>query len=377
MTGLSLGTDGPDRVVFLIDHFRNPLAGTEGQLLQLVKGLTARGVGCHLVVLRSSEFLEQGGFPCPFTVVGHTRIGSPKTWLALWRLGRQMRADGYRLAHTFFNDVSLLVPPTFAASGIRTLISRRDMGFWYTPLYLRLLRMTRRWISGCIANSQAVADVTMRMERIPRDSMHVIYNGLAPSDSDGGDVSRLVDLKSKGYLLIVLVANVRPIKRIEDLIEALGRLKDSDPMLASVIIGGGDASALREKAAKLGMSDRVVFLGARDDVPNCLRYADIGVLCSESEGFSNAIVEYMRAGVPTVCTNVGGNREAIEDGVTGLLYPVGDANELASHLALLAGNAELCDELGAAARRSAEVRFSVDRMVDDHLALYRAKLQGR
>ncbi|MEX0729857.1 MAG: glycosyltransferase family 4 protein [Aquisalimonadaceae bacterium] len=363
-------------IAFVIDRFDRRTAGTEGQLFQLVHALCQRGADCRLLVLQPSDYLRENGFPCPWQVVGHDKISDPRSWFAMWRAGVRLRRQGVRLAHVYFNDASVLAPPTFSLAGIRTLISRRDMGFWYTPKYVRALRITRRWVAACIANSRAVGEETSRVERIPQRAVRVIYNGMTPAEPSGQPIPALDQLRGSGAVVAMLVANVRPIKRMEDLVDAIGRLRDTHPMLHAVIIGGGDAGALMQRAQALGVAERVHFPGPSDDVANCLTYADIGVLCSESEGFSNAIVEYMRAGLPTICTATGGNPEAVEDEASGLLYPVGDIARLAAGLARLTENTALGNALGNNARQSAEQRFSVDRMVQDHLKLYREMLQG-
>ncbi|MCK8516784.1 glycosyltransferase [Methylonatrum kenyense] len=364
-------------LAFVIDRFSQRGAGTEGQLLRLVNELLNRGVDCRLVALQPTDYLLQQGFPCPWQIVGRDRIADPRTWYALWRCARDLQRRGVRLAHVFFNDASVLAPPAFSVTGMPTLISRRDMGFWYTPSYLRCLRLTRRWIAGCVANSYAVRRYTSEMERIPPEAISVIYNGVEADQSRVEAVPALDALRAEGRVIAVLVANLRPIKRVQDLVEALGFLRASHPALAVAVIGAGDSAGLQARAADLDVADRLVFLGSRDDVGNCLRYADIGVLCSESEGFSNAIVDYMLRDLPVICTDTGGNPEAVENGVTGLLYPVGDVGGLAAALARLADDKALRGRLGENAGKVARTRFAVDRMVAEHIALYRSILRER
>ncbi|MCH8505577.1 MAG: glycosyltransferase [Ectothiorhodospiraceae bacterium] len=364
------------KILFLIDHLKNPHAGTEGQLYKLVHALTERGVQCHLAVLKPSVYLRSGAFPCPWSSLDASSLASPTTWRRMHALGRSLSAQGFRLAHTFFNDVSVIAPPMLALSGMRTVISRRDMGFWYSRKYTTLLRTTRRWVSACVTNSDAVAEITAQRERIPPNRMQVIYNGLEMPGEDHvtSPVPELEHLRTEGRVLAGLVANIRPIKRMEDLIDAVALARDSAPMLDAVIIGDGDSSALKERARNHGVAERVHFLGPRNDVPACLHALDIGVLCSESEGFSNALVEYMAAGLPSVCTDTGGNPEAIDDARTGFLYPGGDVEALSRHLVALATDAAGREATGQRARQEAQRRFSVDAMVNAHSALYQRLL---
>ena len=296
----------------------------------------------------------------------------------MYSLGRRFRAQGFTIAHTFFNDVSVVAPPMLGLAGFQTVISRRDMGFWHTPGKLWLLRAMRGQVAAWIANSRAVADKTIVKEWAKPERTRVIYNGFPMEHASASEGAPDLDvLRSSGRVLVGLVANVRPIKRIQDLVRALAWLKDDAPALDVVLIGAGDQEPLRDLARELSIGDRLHCLGSRNDVPACLKALDIGVLCSESEGFSNALVEYMLAGLPVVCTEAGGNPEAVEHGETGLLYEVGDLETLATHLQRLAGDIEYRLKLGEMGRRVAQERFSMDTMVNAHVTLYRELLVGK
>jgi glycosyltransferase involved in cell wall biosynthesis len=357
-------------VLYVIDRLTQRTAGTEGQLHLLVEALLARGIPCHLLVLQSSDYLEREGFPCAWSSLESPSLAAPSTWTRMLAAGRRFRAQGFRIAHVFFNDASVVAPPMLRLAGLRTIISRRDMGFWYTPAYRWMLRVTGRFVDRCIANSQAVSDVTGQAEWLAPSVRTVIYNGIAGVPDTGDVPEPLASLRAQGRILAGVVANARPVKRLEDLVEALHRCAAAQPALDAVFIGGGDMAPVRARAARLGLDDRVHFLGRRADTDAVLRGLHIGVLCSESEGFSNALLEYMRAGLPAVCTDAGGNGEAVDHGRTGHLYRVGDVDALARHLATLAHDPQLRERLGRAAREVARDRFGLQPMVDAHLALY-------
>ncbi len=368
------------KILFVIDAFENPNAGTEGQLYRLVGELRQGGGEPHLLVFRESQFLREGGFPCDYTVLGApASIRSAQTWRRLFDLGRGFKKEGYLLAHVFFNDASVLCPPMFWLAGIRTIISRRDMGYWYTPGYRWALRFTRHFVSGVLANSEAVKRITLANEWYRDSQVRVIYNGYpAPKERTEAPAEKPVGWPvGRDALTICLVANVRPIKRIEDAIEALAVLEGPTKPPQLVVIGGGEPDALVKLAEQRGVSGQVHFLGSRGDVAECLRASDIGLLCSESEGFSNAIVEYMLAGLPVVCTDTGGNPEAVNDNETGYLYPVGDVAALADRLAKLASNEEQRLTFGQLAKERARERFSVEAMMDAHKHYYQFLVSGK
>ncbi len=99
---------------------------------------------------------------------------------------------------------------------------------------------------------------------------------------------------------------------------------------------------------------------------------DIGLLCSESEGFSNTLIEYLQAGLAVTCSEVGGNPEIIEHGITGLLYPAGDIDALAGNLMQLAREPAARAALGKAGREQIQKEYSLSRMTARHQAIYEA-----
>ncbi|MBI48402.1 MAG: glycosyl transferase family 1 [Marinobacter sp.] len=359
-------------ILFVIDHFRNPNAGTEGQLFNLVSRLDRQKFDPRLLVFTDSEYLRSSAFPCDYDVLGSSSLSSAKTWWLLWRYAKAFRGRGGRLAHVFFNDPSVICPPVFRLQGIRTLISRRDMGYWYTPVWRAVLKLTGRFVSLAVANSQAVKELTAKSESLNPDKIEVIYNGYDADRTVPSIPADIEQLKAghQNAVFIALVANIRPIKRIQDAVEAISGKGCRSANLHLVILGDGDSKHLRQLARNRQIESRVHFLGGRTDVKACLKHLDIGLLCSESEGFSNSIIEYMQAGLPVVCSRVGGNPEAVSHGETGFLYPCGDVSQLEKLLCELGGDTELRRSVGESAKQVAQERFGMDRMVSEHELVY-------
>lgn len=359
------------KILLVIDRLTNPHAGTEGQFLLLINLLQNAGCELRVVILANSDWLRVNPLSCATVVIGSSSIKSPQTWWQVYRQARQAKTDGFQIAHIFFNDASVVCPPMFALVGIKSIISRRDMGFWYNSIYRAVLPFTGKFVSYVLSNSRAVANVTGEVERIPESKLRVIYNGFNRTLSAEASVPELEALKGSGATLFGLVANIRPIKRMQDAISALARLDliNHNPHL--VIIGAGDATELKALATELGIGERIHFLGSRSDIPDCLQYLSAGLLCSESEGFSNAIVEYQFAGLPVICSRTGGNPEAVTQNQTGWLYEVGDVAELGHAMAAVLNTPELAKSMGIAAKQEAESRYTIDAMLSQHLSLYR------
>lgn len=356
------------KLAIIMDQYNNPFAGTESQVLKLVEGLTARGWDIRFAVFRATDYTSSGTFPIPVEHLGVGSLSSPGSWLSVYRYGRRLKREGFRLVHVFFNDASVICPPMLRIVGLRTFISRRDMGFWYTGLYLRALNVTGRFVSGAVCNSLAVAEITGRMEGIPPNKLHVIYNGYPESESPVS-VSLNAAAQSK-RVVIGIVANLRPIKRIDDLIRACGILNQQGYVLELRIAGGGEQADYRSLVKEVGLGDHVTFLGSVSNPEEHIKDFDVAVLCSETEGFSNAIIEYMRAGKPVVCTATGGNPEIVTDEQNGYLVPVGDVEALADRIRRLMDNPELRATMGQEALATMAGKYSMDKMLDQHIALY-------
>jgi glycosyltransferase involved in cell wall biosynthesis len=339
-----------------------------------VRQLLAAGVSVQAMILDHSSWLHQHGLPCPYTVIGRSSLKNPLTWFYVFKNIWRAKKNGVKVAHIFFNDASVICPPIFKLFGIKNIISRRDMGFWYNNLYRMILPLTGRCVDLVISNSQAVSQITQQVERLPTKKMHVIYNGFDRAPAAEKQISELENIAHDGGIMLGLVANIRPIKRIQDAIAALALLPQRN-MLHLVVIGAGEPAELQALSHKLNVAGRVHFLGSRADVPDCLRYFSAGLLCSESEGFSNSIVEYQFAGLPVICSRTGGNPEAVETGETGWLYDVADVQALAKCIDELISNPEVAKSMGVQAKKVAAERYSVNKMLENHLAVY-AELVG-
>ena len=147
--------------------------------------------------------------------------------------------------------------------------------------------------------------------------------------------------------------------------------------LITIELDPAHAAFAARQFEKAGVADRVEFLGRRDDIRALLARMSIGVICSDSEGFSNAIIEYMLSGLPVVAAATGGNPEAIEDGVTGLLVEPGDAGALAAAIEEVVSGRLDYGGLSAAALARHRERFSAEAMAGRVAEVYSEVLGGQ
>jgi glycosyltransferase involved in cell wall biosynthesis len=172
-------------------------------------------------------------------------------------------------------------------------------------------------------------------------------------------------------VLIGALGRLHVFKGFEFLIRALPPVFADFPRARLVLCGTGPLEGLlRAECEQAGIADRVHLLGFRKDIPQVMAALDVFVQPSLREGLSIALIEAAAAGLPSVACTIAGNAEIVEHGRTGFLVPPADPAALGAALRRLLEDPEAAREMGREARRRAEDRFSVERMVTQHLAAY-------
>ena len=174
--------------------------------------------------------------------------------------------------------------------------------------------------------------------------------------------------------LLVHLSNFRPVKRVVDVVETFSRIANTLSARLMLIGDGPDRSAAEFLAKRLGIADRIHFLGKQDDVHTLLPLADLMLMPSELESFGLAALEAMACCVPTVATNVGGVPELITHDVNGLLYDVGDVDAMASGALSLLTDPVKLEAMARAARKTAQDRFCASRIIPQYENFYESIL---
>lgn len=356
-------------ILYCIDSIDR--GGTETQVVGLVNRLDRNAFSPHLCTLRPSGTLLSE-VDCPVFELAAGRLLGPGGLSRGRRLARYLREQGITIVQTFFQDPTLL--GMFAARLAKVpvrLISFRDLGFWRTPGQEFLMRRAYPLATGFLANSQAVKQHVCEHDRLPPTRVKVIYNGIAPER-----YPFVEHLESPDEFAVGIVGNLnREVKRTGLFLRAAARTAVRFPEVRWHVIGDGELRPRYEAlAAELGIADRTVFAGRIADVPGYLRRLAVGVICSDSEGFSNALLEYMLCGCAVVATSVGGNLEIVRDGVTGLLVPPRNEIALASALTRLIEERSTRLMISLKARTMVERDFGWDRCVVEHEEHYRSSL---
>jgi N-acetyl-alpha-D-glucosaminyl L-malate synthase BshA len=180
---------------------------------------------------------------------------------------------------------------------------------------------------------------------------------------------------SEDEKLLVHLSNFRPVKRILDVVEVFARVAAAVPARLMMIGDGPDRSAAEHLALKLGVADRIHFLGKQDNVNELLPLADLMLMPSEMESFGLAALEAMACSVPTIATRVGGVPELIDDGENGLLFPLGDVEAMAGAAIDLLGDQPRLNTMSATARKTASDRFCSSRIIPLYEQYYERVLE--
>ena len=352
-------------ICYVIAGMDTPRAGTERHLLQLLGALDRERFDPLLVVLRHSPWTrEYCNADVPLRVLDIGSLWSPASWYGIVRLARIMREHRTEIAELYFIEGQFVGALAARLARVPRVYSwRRDLGYQYGLKEKVMVRLTNRFVSRVLANSETVRDTIAKIEHLDSSRFAVIYNGIDLEDFDSqsrGPVSEEFARFAENKSVVTLVANLRPVKNIGCFVETAARVASSREDVVFLVLGSGDEEpALKRRAERLGVNDRIHWAGSVPATAPYLRRSAVGCLTSDSEGLPNAIVEYMAAGLPVVATAVGGIPEIVVNGITGKLHEKGDANSLAESIIALLNAPEQRARIGAAGRRRVEECFSL------------------
>jgi N-acetyl-alpha-D-glucosaminyl L-malate synthase BshA len=179
-----------------------------------------------------------------------------------------------------------------------------------------------------------------------------------------------------GEVILMHLSNFRPVKRVVDVVKVFALVVKEIPAQLVLIGDGPDRSAAEWLAHDLQINDRVHFLGKQDRVSELLPLADLMLMPSELESFGLAALEAMACKVPAIATRVGGVPELIDDGITGLLYPVGDVEAMAAGAIALLEDRDRLDAMRGEARKTAQARFCASLVLPQYLKYYEQVLRA-
>lgn len=235
-------------------------------------------------------------------------------------------------------------------------------------------RLMSRIPDRVFAVSEEVRQHCVAVDRIKSSLVETVYNGIDIAEWDA--VPQLP--KVPGAVVVATVGNIRRVKGHDLFIKAAASVAAQFPQVSFNIAGDvlepDYFAELQTLIRNLNLSDRFHFVGGVKNLREYLSTADIFVLPSRSEGFSNAIVEAMGASLPVVATDVGGNTEAVIDGVSGLIVPSEDPAALAEAITRLLADPSKAQKMGAAGKKLASEKFTTGAMMHQITLAYASLL---
>ena len=353
--------------------------GGPKHVYDLVRNLAKREFEFMVGAPRDGIFFERFqelGIPVAEIPLG--RVGIRQLFATI-RLIRHHRVD---LVHTHGKGPGLygrLAARWLGIPAVHTLhgIHYRSYSWLGQRLYLTLERCLSR-LSHTVINvstSQEAEGLGLHLFR-PGQSV-VITNGVDFEEMERMLRESPVEREMLGLrpddVVLGCVSRFDPVKRLEVLLDALGRLRDRIPRVMLVLVGGGgEENRIRHLSRRLGLQDRVVFTGFLEMPARIYPALDLYLSTSLKEGLPLSLVEAMGAGLATVATDVPGHRDVVAHGKTGLLIPADDDAALADAVVSLWADPIKRAALSKAARQWVRDEFGIDKMLDRTAAVYRA-----
>lgn len=373
------------------------IGGTRRHIRELTIGLARRGQAVTLFASAErdptfredlSRIAEAGVTVCEIPMV---RQIAPKVDIGhQWRLIREFRRGRFDVVHTHSSKAGALgrvaarvavrravichTPHTFAFNFAEQFSARKRQ------LFLAIERTLGKVTDRLIHVSESERQEGIALGIVPPERTVLIENGIDSTAYRGLDrvrVRRELGL-AEGVPLIGAVGLLNEAKGHSFLIDAMARLRDDGVAARLVIVGEGALrDSLTSQIARLGLNETVRLLGYRRDVPDILAALDVFAMPSLWEGMPYGVLEAMASGLPVVASDVNGCRDLVVDGVTGRLIPARDAHALAQALRAVLADPAHARAMADAGRARVMERYSLDTMIDRHVALFEQRVAER
>ncbi len=373
------------RVAHIIKVTR--ISGAERHLLVLLSALRRRDVDAHLLILVENDKpmddmvseAQDRGIP-----IRRLTIHRDYDLSLLFNIRRALREIKPDIVHTHLIHADLYGLLAAKLAGIRSVISSRhnDDQFRFHPMWRRISPMIWRMTDGGIAISAAIKHFMLEVEDAPRHKISIVNYGLEhewipDEDLRAARDSLCVELNLESdALLLGMVCRIVEQKGIPYALQAFQRVSDCFSAANLVIAGDGDLRPqLEALAQELGIDAKVHWLGWRGDAADLIAAFDVLLLPSLWEGFGLVLLEAMSRRVPVIASRVSAIPEVVVHGETGILVEAREVDELARAMTRLLEDRALRQHMGLLGAARLEERFSVERMVNGTLAVYRKCLR--
>ena len=359
------------KVLFFIESLQS--GGKERRLVELIKGFNKQysNLECEVVIMNPKiHYKEVYDLKLKIHILERGRLKKdPSIFYKFYTICKQAKPDlinvwGNMAAfYSIFSKVLLKIPIvnnqiTDVPFNFKRSIISHKVTFMFSDLIL--------------ANSEA----GVKAYKPPLEKTKIIYNGF--------DFNRIKDLKSKEEIKKELKINTRytagmvasfsHLKDYETFINAAILMLSEDKDITFICVGSGEKDKYKNMIP-LKWFNNFRFLEARNDIESIMNICDIGVLTSNGEGTSNALIEFMALGKPILSTNLGGTPELIKDNFNGFLLEPKNPTQLAENIMTLLNKKDVYDSISKNNIHDVKVRFSIDRMIQEFYNAYESILK--
>lgn len=375
-----MNTDKPPLTILFLNDYLHRMGGAERNLIQLLNGMDKsrfRPIVCCLSGGQLASELKEKGHE--IYNLNLKRIYDLHGIRALIWLFQLIKKRTIRLIVTYHEGSDFLGLMAAGLSGVPIISSRRDMGYKLNKRHIAAYRLCSNHFDAIIAVSEAVKKMMVAREKTAPNKIVTINNGVDVNLFSGSynrtGIRSGLEL-NKHENVIGMIGSLRKIKGHKYLIEAASKVIRHIPETKFLIVGRDynepecSEKVLTHIARTLGVTKHLIFTGERSDVPELLSAVDIIVNPSLSEGMSNTILEAMAAGKTVIASDVGGNREVINDHENGFLFPPKDTQTLANIIINCLKNPKETALIGKRAQEIAGERYSLQLMCEQNMALY-------
>jgi glycosyltransferase involved in cell wall biosynthesis len=374
----------PIRVLLTISNLE--YGGAQRQVVELANGLNARGIEAHVCCLSDyvplARFIEHRPC-CPHVVEKRHKFDLT----VVPRLAALIRSLGVNIIHAFLFDAEIAGRLARGLAGSVAFVgSERNTNYASKWRHTAALRVTGHYVDALVANSHSGKYFQIRTFGVPDERIFVVHNGVdtqrfAPQMREGLRTRLGVPPSAP---VVGMVASFKRQKNHAMFFRMARRVLKRFPQTRFLCAGaqlhgglqrsGDYAREMAEAIQVMGLFDRVLLLGNRDDLPDLYNACDVTVLTSQREGTPNVLLESMACGVPVVATDVSDNAIVAPDGQVGYIVPYDDDVAMAEHVMQLLGDEALRHRLGCAGREWVQERFSIPALVAKTCDVYRRVL---
>jgi glycosyltransferase involved in cell wall biosynthesis len=361
----------PTRLVFCITEL-DP-GGAERAMTQLVLSLNRQEWEPHVICLGPrgyfADVLESANVP----VVCLNASGVCSVPRVLFKLTRELRRRRPALVQTFLFHANVLGRIAARFAGIPRIVSGLRVAEHRSPWYGRIDRWTNFLVTTNVCVSQGVADFSAEQEGLSRDKLVVIPNAV---DLERFAQASPADVTPFGIpaasRILISIGRLERQKGIDVLLDAIEQLDPLPDDVHFLIVGDGpDAPQLRQRVEEMRLTDRIHFVGRRDDVPGLLAASMALVLPSRWEGMPNVVLEAMAAGRPVIASRVEGIAELVRDHASGLTFNSENSRELSIAIKTILSDSAFAAQAGIESQSIVSQYFTVDSITARYENLYR------